>query len=155
MTQRAEPPSIAVSRHPAGRGSAVSPPERIEIQRAYLVEPNATITTLAKQFGRTRTTIAQLLKGPDFDSLKQQIHAELAEEAREILRKNVVRVAGKWAGLTVDQAAAKGDHRPMRDLLTAVNVIDSEHREPHVTIQIGINASDVALVPVLPASSPK
>jgi hypothetical protein len=50
-----------VSRHPAGRNSAVSPTERLAILCAADTSPRMTVASLARRFGRTRETIARVI----------------------------------------------------------------------------------------------
>ncbi len=129
---------VAGLRHGPGRGSQLTHAERLEIQTAYLSEPGATQKGLAQQFGRNRETIANALKGPEFDQLKAVVHKALAEQARDVLKQNRVRAAKKWSGEAIDAAAKKGDHKPMRDLLEATGVIEPDAKShTHVEIFVG------------------
>lgn len=56
--KRREP---GLPRHRAGRGSAVSLEERLQILQAAMTTRD-TIASLARQFGRTRETISRVLK---------------------------------------------------------------------------------------------
>ena len=139
MSHAHEEDVTAALRHAPGRGSQVSPAERLDIQRTYLSEHGATISGLAAQFGRTRETIAACLKGEDFDRLKARVQSEVAEEAMAVLRRNAVRAAEKWAGEALEIAASKGDHKPARDLLVAAKMIDTDSDGPAITIRFGVN----------------
>ena len=129
---------IAGLRHGPGRGSQLTHAERLEIQMAYLSEPGATQKSLAQQCGRNRETIANALKGPEFEQAKAVVHKALAEQARDVLKQNRVRAAKKWSGEAIDAAAKKGDHKPMRDLLEATGVIERDAKSlTHVEIFVG------------------
>ena len=99
------------------------PAERREIQVAYLTEDRVSVSDLAKRFGRTRETIAGLLKGEDFDALDAQLHEEAIKRARTGLRRNAVKAAQAWAETSVDAASQRGDHRPTRELLETIGAV--------------------------------
>ena len=133
---------IARPRHAPGRGSQLPHAERLEIQTAYLSEPGATQKGLAQRFGRNRETIANALKGRDYEQLKAVVQKALAEQARDVLKRNTVRAAEKWSREAIDAAAKKGDHKPMRDLLEATGVIEQDAKSlTHVEIIVGELAS--------------
>ena len=102
-------------RHKPGRGSQVRPDERRAIQQAHLVD-GLTRRALADRFGRTRETIAGVLKGDDFERLCREVQADLVERVQRKLRANGGRAADRWIK-AVDKAAEKGDHKPAKDLL--------------------------------------
>lgn len=109
-------------RHPAGRGSQVRPDERRAIQLARLAE-GLTHQQLAQRFGRTRETIASMLRGEDYERLKGEVEATMLEEARATLKAFVRPSAKAWTR-AVQKAADKGDHRPAKDLLMHTGVIE-------------------------------
>ena len=77
---------------------------------------------LADRFGRTRETIAGVLKGDDFEALKRQVNGDMAQEARHAISTHRVKAARAWTR-AVDVAAEKGDHKPAKDLLIHTDVI--------------------------------
>ena len=79
--QLTPPPVAKAPRRKPGRGSQVMPDERREIQRLHLAE-GLNQRQLADRFGRTRETIAGVLKDPEFQAVKREVYAEMAEEAR-------------------------------------------------------------------------
>ncbi len=109
-------------RRKPGRGSQVTPTERLEMQRLFLVE-GLSKTAIARQTGRTRETVGNILQGPDFDRLKADIESEIFDEARRILKANAVRAAKAWPR-AIDTAAEKGNHKPAKDLLLHTGVIE-------------------------------
>jgi hypothetical protein len=125
-------------RHKPGRGSQVAPNERREIQRLYLVEGLAK-AAIAIKTCRTRETIADVLKGEDFERLRQEVEADLVESVRRKLKNNVGRAADGWIK-AIDKAAAKGDHKPAKDLLLHTDVIRpaGEASTHNVTVIVGM-----------------
>lgn len=119
--QRLHLAEAAALRHKPGRCSQVMPNERREIQLAHLHE-GLNQTALAARFGRTRETIAQVLKGDGFDALKREVDEEMIAHARRVLSTHRVPAARAWTR-AMDVAAAKGDHRPAKDLLLHTDVI--------------------------------
>ena len=67
--------------------------------------------------------VAGVLQGEDFERLRQEIELELRETARRKLKNHVWRAADGWIN-AIDTAAAKGDHKPAKDLLLHTGVID-------------------------------
>jgi hypothetical protein len=108
-------------RHHPGAGSRVTAPERREIQQAHLLE-GLNRSALAVRFGRTRETIASVLRGPDFEQLRAEVDRGEAEDAKAILHRHRIVAANAWAA-AVGTAAGKGDHRPARDLLVHTRTI--------------------------------
>ncbi len=103
-------PVVNAARRKPGRGSQVMPDERREIQLVHLVE-GLNQRQLAERFGRTRETIAGVLKDDDFQARKREIDDEMAEEARNALKGYVRRAAKDWITAS-GIAAKKGDHKP-------------------------------------------
>ena len=78
---------------------------------------------IAARVGRTRETVAKQLKDPTFQAMKHEINAEMAEEARSTLKPYVRRAASDW--VTASAIAAKrGDHKPAKELLLHLGVIE-------------------------------
>ena len=129
---------VAPRRKP-GRGSQVTPKERLEIQRLFLVE-GLTKTAIARQTGRTRETVGGVLQGADFDRLKAHIESEIFDDARRILKANVVRAANAWPR-AIDAASKKGNHKPAKDLLMHTGVIEplGESGAHGALLLVGVN----------------
>ena len=66
--------------------------------------------------------MARVLKDEDYQALKAEITAEMAEEARIALNSHVHSAVNDWR--TASRIAAKkGDHKPAKDLLLHAGVI--------------------------------
>lgn len=103
---------------------------------------------LAKQFGIGTHIIAQLLTGPEYESIREQIHKTTIQAVRDRLHSASEEASAKWIA-AMGPAALKGDHRPMKDLLLANRVIDPDKgTSPAVVIQIGVQAGSVSITPV-------
>jgi hypothetical protein len=110
-------------RKPRGQAGHITPAERLEIQQAYLTTPGGvTISQLARDCGRTREAIAGCLKGEDFEGVKQAVHSELVAVAKDRLSGSVGLAAESWVA-SLGVAAAKGDHKPSKELLLHTGVI--------------------------------
>ena len=142
------PRSVAnAPRRKAGRGSQVMPDERREIQLVHLVE-GLNQRQLAERFGRTRETIAGVLKNDGFQALKREIDAEMAEEARSTLNGYVGRAAKDWITAS-GIAAKKGDHKPAKEILLHAGVIEriSETSGPQMTVVVGMPGHPAMIPP--------
>lgn len=115
----------------------------------YLTEETATVKSLAEETGLPRYRVASLLKGADFDSFRDGLHASMAQQAQTILARSAEQAAQQWVR-AMGPAADKGDHRPMRDLLTAVHAIDPEASAPTLVVQIGVTSNDVQILTYQP-----
>lgn len=111
------------------------------IRFSYLLDESATIKSLAEEYELPQYRVASLLKGKDFDAFKDDFHATMTDAARNILQRSAEQAALLWQKSMLP-AALKGDHRPMKDLLTAIKAIDPEAKAPALTIQIGLSLSD-------------
>lgn len=126
---------------PPGRGSALTPDERRQIQCLALVD-GETVSAIARTTGRDRETVANVLRADDTRALREQLATEAADAAKLVLRSSAERVARKWVS-AVDAAAEKGDHRPARDLLLHTRVIEPiDKGGPHVGIQVIVGSPD-------------
>ena len=94
---------------------------------------------IAARVGRTRETISAQLRDDDFQALKRELDAEMAEEARTTLRSHVRSAATYWVKAAA-VAAKRGDHRPARDLLLHAGVITrlGETVGPQMQVVIGM-----------------
>ena len=119
--QLAPLPVVNAPRRKPGRGSQVTLAERRQIQRLHLAE-GLSRKQIAARVGRTRETIAAQLRDDDFQALKRELNAEMAEEARTTLKSHVRSAATYWVKAAA-VAAKRGDHRPARDLLLHAGVI--------------------------------
>jgi hypothetical protein len=145
----AKTPTAPAPRKPAGGGGRVTPAERRTIQLAHLTEGH-NISQLAERYGRTRETIGGILKGEDFEQIRQQVQAELVAVARDSLAGGVSKAAAAWLR-SLDIAADRGDHKPSQALLLHTKVIDpisDEGRGPHVQIVIGMPGSPAGPAPI-------
>jgi len=109
----------------------------MSIRTRYLLDPLATIKSLSEETGIKAYKVASLLKGPQFDAFKQAFHEAQANAARDKLASYSEDAALMWRQ-SFPAAVAKGDHRPMRDLLIANKIIDPQATAPHVTVQVGL-----------------
>lgn len=151
MAQRSQ--QLPHGKHKPGPKSLLStlPEEvRFAVRYSYLTDPEATMAKLADKFSLPSYTISQLLNGPEYESVRTTIQSTQRDLARDRLHAMTEQATAAWlASLT--PASKRGDHRPAKDLLLATKVIDPDQREPHVTIQIGIQ-SGTPLVVLLPQS---
>lgn len=123
-------------KHLPGRGSQLRPDERRQIQCLALVE-GASVSEIARQTGRDRGTIANILRAEDSQSFRSQLETEARDAAVQILRGNAEKAARAW-GTAVGQAAEKGDHRPAKDLLLAVGAIQERgNNVPGIVVIVG------------------
>ena len=83
------------------------------------------LVQLAEEFGRDRNTLARVLGTKEASERKEQILSAIGEEAKSKLRRAASRAADSWIKQfdLVDQGQ-RGDHRPAKDLLTHVGVVD-------------------------------
>lgn len=118
------------------------------IRYTYLTDPAATFKTLASQFDVGTHLIAQILSGPEYESIREQIHRTMTHTVRDRLHAASELASQKWIE-SFGPAALKGDHRPMRDLLVANKVVDIDKGiGTPVVIQIGVQAGSVTVAPV-------
>lgn len=129
------PPVVA--RRGAGRGSGVTPTEAFDI-RLLAVEDGLNISQIAAKTGRTRETIGKVLKDPETDALRKDVNAARRKGALDRLSGSVATAADRWVE-SMDVAAKKGDHRPMRDLLLSEKVIEpiGDSHGGGLVVQIG------------------
>ena len=103
------PLMVNAPRRKPGRGSQVTLDERREIQRMRLIE-GLNQRQPADRFGRTRETIAGVLKGEEFERLRAQVEVDLVVTVQRQLKNNVGKAATAWVKAP-DRAAQKGDHK--------------------------------------------
>jgi hypothetical protein len=121
----------------------------------YLTDPDCTLHILAQRYDRSEATIGRYLSGPDYDQMRETIQGTMALQAKDILARGAEKAAAKWAGQTIDVAAGKGDHRPMRDLLTSVGAIRTTAEDtPPQMIVLGVNLQDCTVNILPPAPQP-
>ena len=131
---------------PPGRGSQLTPDERRQVQCLALVD-GASIAEIARQTGRDRGTIANVLRAEDTVEFRNQLETEAREAALQILRGTSERAARAW-GTAIAHAADKGDHRPAKDLLVAVGAISEQHDGPRgIQIIIGTPENPIRVEP--------
>jgi len=131
-------PAFPAARHRPGRGSEIRAAERKEIMLTALAE-GLPIGALADRFGRTRRSIARVLKHPDFDTLRERMDEEGRQEALRVLQAHRTVAAQAWTQ-AVGIAALKGDHRASRDLLYVTHTVDPPSvggSGPSVIVNIG------------------
>src|SRR5437660_1230540 len=120
--ERAE--SSSGSRRRGGAGQHLTATERRAIQVAFLSDASlGTVTACALHFRRSREAIVGCLKGAEFEQLRRQIDEDAGESAARILKGAVVQAARAWTDVAIPAAAARGDHKPSRDLLVTTKVI--------------------------------
>ena len=144
---RVQQPVVKAPRRKSGRGSQVTPDERLAIQRAHLTD-GLNQRQLADRFGRTRETIGHVLKDEGFLAVKREAYEAMAEEARSVLKGHVRTAAKDWRTAS-GIAAKKGDHRPAKDLLLHAGAIDrvGETSGPQVIVCVGMPGSPAVKAP--------
>ena len=144
---RVQQPGVKAPRRKPGRGSQVTPDERLAIQRAHLID-GQNQQQLADRFGRTRETIGHVLKNEGFLAVKREVYEALAEEARGVLKGHVRTAAKDWRTAS-GIAAKKGDHRPAKDLLLHAGAIErvGETSGPQVIVCVGMPGSPAMKAP--------
>lgn len=110
----------------------------------YLTDETATIKALAADYGQPPYKVAQLLKGADYDAFKAEAQAIIRTAAADRLAAASEDAAALWLK-SMPIAAARGDHRPMKELLIATKAIDPQSAAPQVVVQVGISLADVLL----------
>lgn len=129
---------MTVERHQPGRGSALTPADRITIQEMHVIE-QLSISEIARQLGRDRGTISNVVKADDTLAMRRQYEMDQTAEARRVLQRNAARVAGNWVA-AAEKGAERGDHRPSKDLLLHTGVIEPlTDQAPRVAVQINLN----------------
>lgn len=132
-------------RHQPGRGSQLTPAERREVQELSLLQ-GLSNSEIARQTGRDRGTVSNVLRAEDSHALREQLATEAADAAVQILRGNSETAARKWVS-AVSVAADKGDHRPAKDLLVAVGAISDQSELPRIAIIIGTPEHPIRIAP--------
>ena len=126
---------------PRGRGSALTPDQRRDIQRMKFVD-GCSIAEISRQTGRDRGTIAELLRSEDSEALRVQLENEGRETALQILRGNNEKAARAWTA-AIDVAAESGNHKPAKDLLLHNGVIQPIHgNQLAVGVQVIVGSAD-------------
>lgn len=126
--------------------AAPLPPATVtEIRFRYLTEESLTIAQLAKDYQHPAHRIASLLKGKDWENFRTMVQQTLKQAAVDRLTAAAESAAIAWTK-AIPVAQARGDHRPMKDLLIATKAIDAATQAvPQVVVQIGISAADVSI----------
>jgi hypothetical protein len=107
---------------PPGRGSALTAEERREIQRLSIVE-KLSISTIARRVDRDRGTVSEVLRSPESVALRQQLETDEREQVQKLLKASGPQIAREWI-FAATQAAARGDHKPSKDLLLHSGLVD-------------------------------
>lgn len=121
--------------------------DRNAIRLTYLSDPACTIKTLAEHYQVPLYKVSDCLKGPQYDAFKADFHKAIAGLAKDKLATLSEQAVELW-GKAMAPASAKGDHRPMKDLLVANRIIDQGTQQPHVTVLIGLSLGDASLGPM-------
>jgi hypothetical protein len=143
QTEDAEPPA----KRPQGRTGHLRHEEKQAIRLAYLeFGGRVTRVALATQFGVNRETVAECIKGPDFEALQLQFEKELRATAFDRLKAKVPAAADAWCD-SIDVAASRGDHKPARDLLLHTKVIEPVQKTDGegIIINIGAGSGEVKI----------
>jgi hypothetical protein len=139
-------------RHKPGRGSQLTPEERLEVQRMSIAD-GLSNSEIARRTGRDRGTIATVLASDDAKELKRKFQSEQHDAALSLLRDGRVPAATEWVS-AIGIAAQKGDHRPAKDLLLHTGVIQpvTADNGPRVAVQINLHGGPEPLSLVANAS---
>lgn len=132
---------VMTATFPRGRGSALTPDQRREIQRFKFVD-GLTISEISRRTARDRGTVADLLRDEDSQALRAQLETDGREAALQILRGNNETAARGWIA-AIAIAAESGNHKPAKDLLLHNGVIQPlEKGGPMVGIQVIVGSVD-------------
>ena len=119
---RTPPAVVAAPRRKPGRGSQVTPVERREIQRLHLAD-GMSQRQIATHTGRTRETVAAQLKGDDYERIRGELETDLIETVQRQLKNHAGTAVNAWVK-ALDRAAQKGNHKPSKDLLLHMGIIE-------------------------------
>jgi hypothetical protein len=134
--ERSEKPKV-------GRTGHLTPEQRQEIRLAYFETGcKATRIELAERFGVNRETVAAILKGQEFEALRNQLHDELVADVSAKLKRFVPQAVDAW-GVAIDEAAKKGDHKPAKDVLLHTDMIQPLRDSANPGLMITIGGTDV------------
>jgi hypothetical protein len=132
-----------------GRGSAVTPIERVAIQGLSM--SGLSNAEIARRRGRSRKTIARVLSSEEFKAARDM--------ARSVLMDGAVELAADWRKAS-REAAKRGRHEPARDGLLALKVIETPSAKPEtgLVVHIGVALPGLGLSPdgpiVVPVDHP-
>lgn len=121
--------------HPNKEGGALKTPTYTRLSRAEeaqilrLSVEGLTQVQIAQQLGRSQSTISHVLA--DF--------ANTTEIARKHLESRAIQAAEAWTG-SMAVASEKGDHKPAKELLQAVGVVqrDGPSQAQQVQVVVGM-----------------
>lgn len=116
---------LVPAKRPEGRAGHLSEQEKTAIRLAYLEAAGTkTYKQLAAEFGVNRDTVSACCKGPEFQRLEKQLEAEMRHSAVNKLKALTMPAVDAW-GDAIPIAARKGDHRPARELLQHVGIVEA------------------------------
>lgn len=95
------------------------------------------MSALARRFKVDRSTVKRCLSGEDYEALRKEAHASRKREVLDVLSRAAVKAAEQWTGPTLKNAAKKGQHKPMEDLLKAGGFIEQADG-PRIVVQVGV-----------------
>ena len=123
----------------------LAPDDVHAVRIAHLTDPGATVKVLAAQYRVHENTIRAYLEGPQYEKVKTDLQSEMTRTAKDILYTAAENAARAWAEQAVRIAAEKGDHRPARDLLAAIDAIhvSGGDKPSSVVVQIGLSLTDL------------
>lgn len=110
-----------------GRGSAVTPAERVAIQGLSI--SGLSNAEIARRQGRSRKTIARVLSSEEFRLARDM--------ARSALMQGAVEFVADWRRAS-REAAKRGRHEPARDALLGLNVIEPPSAKPDMGVVVHI-----------------
>lgn len=122
----------------------VSQEERIAIWDAYL--ELGSYLAVSKKLGRDRETIARHIKCQEFDAYEAKAREEASKAVMSVMSSRALDYGDHWFTAS-QEAAAKGDHRPAKDALTALGVVkpDQPTAQQGIVIVNGMDQAGQAL----------
>lgn len=111
----------------------ISHEERIAIWDAYL--ELGSYLAVSKKLGRDRETIARHVKCQEFDAYEAKVKEEASRAVMAVMSGRALDYGDHWFTAS-QEAAAKGDHRPAKDALTALGVVKAGQAAPQTAIVI-------------------
>lgn len=123
----------------------VSDDEQRTIWDAYL--ELGSYSAVAKQLKRDRETISRQVNVPAFEKYRESLHTAAATEALSILKQSAGKASKHWVTAS-EIAADKGDHKPAKELLQAIGVIQADQGSTHnLTIGVMVGMPDQPALP--------
>jgi uncharacterized membrane protein len=124
-------------RKKGGAGMHLAPDQKQSIRLAFLeARGKMTRIQLAEQFGVNRETVGALLRGPEFDALANEMRDAGKRAAKARLEDHAEGFADDWINAS-GAAASNGNHKPAREALEAIGVVETDRGGSGITVIVG------------------